>query len=513
MKIIELHAENFKRLRAVEITPDGNIVEIRGKNAQGKSSVLDAIWGLFASADHLPSRPVRDGAEQAYLRASIGGEAVEYVVTRRVTAAGGTTLTVEAPSGARFPSPQRVLDQLIGAISFDPMEFSRARARDQLEQLRAIVKLDVDTDALDGHNRRDYEERTEVNREVAKLRGQASGILYPDGLPASEIDISALTRELNEAGEQNRVVERRRLEREGLSNRIARLHRQADDEIAAVEPAIQQMLRAADGEQSRLKRQIEELQRQLAESVAGVDNAIATRRRHGDELARKLRAEADALEQEQQGTAAVGEPIDTAALLARIEEAQQINAQLRDRNRRETLEAEAAALEERSRQLTEAMETRRQAKAEALARAAFPVPGLSFGDGEVLFNGVPFEQASQAEKIRVSVAIAIAANPRLRVLCVRDGSLLDQDSRRILGELVTTHDYQLWIEVTDDEGKVGVVIEDGVVRGAPEVQIEARKKRQSPPAPAPPEAEPDLLAGAAVAPPAAKTVRRARNAV
>ena len=44
MKIIELRATNIKRLKAVEITPDGTMQVIGGRNAQGKSSVLDAIW-------------------------------------------------------------------------------------------------------------------------------------------------------------------------------------------------------------------------------------------------------------------------------------------------------------------------------------------------------------------------------------------------------------------------------------------------------------------------------------
>ena len=44
MKIIEFRAERFKRLSAVDITPEGNTVIISGKNGQGKSSVLDAIW-------------------------------------------------------------------------------------------------------------------------------------------------------------------------------------------------------------------------------------------------------------------------------------------------------------------------------------------------------------------------------------------------------------------------------------------------------------------------------------
>ena len=48
MKIIRLKAENVKRLHAVEITPEGEVVVVAGKNGAGKSSVLDAITYALA---------------------------------------------------------------------------------------------------------------------------------------------------------------------------------------------------------------------------------------------------------------------------------------------------------------------------------------------------------------------------------------------------------------------------------------------------------------------------------
>lgn len=57
MKIVKLTAENIKRLKAVEITPTGALVEVTGKNGQGKSSVLDAIWWALAGAEHIQTVP------------------------------------------------------------------------------------------------------------------------------------------------------------------------------------------------------------------------------------------------------------------------------------------------------------------------------------------------------------------------------------------------------------------------------------------------------------------------
>ena len=74
MKIIELQAENVKRLKAVEITPNGTLQVIGGKNAQGKSSVLDAIWlalGGGKAAKDTPL-PIRDGEATAKVRLDLG---------------------------------------------------------------------------------------------------------------------------------------------------------------------------------------------------------------------------------------------------------------------------------------------------------------------------------------------------------------------------------------------------------------------------------------------------------
>lgn len=65
MKIISLQAENVKRLTAVSITPDGNLVQISGRNGQGKTSVLDAIWWALEGAANIQAEPIRKGADEA----------------------------------------------------------------------------------------------------------------------------------------------------------------------------------------------------------------------------------------------------------------------------------------------------------------------------------------------------------------------------------------------------------------------------------------------------------------
>src|SRR5262245_51448409 len=88
LRIIELRAENLKRLVAVTITPKGDLVQITGRNGQGKTSVLDSIWWALGGAKNIQGQPIRKGQERAFVSVKLGAETVKLVVTREFTAGG-----------------------------------------------------------------------------------------------------------------------------------------------------------------------------------------------------------------------------------------------------------------------------------------------------------------------------------------------------------------------------------------------------------------------------------------
>lgn len=59
LHILSLEAENVKRLRAVKIEPKGRMVPIGGRNGQGKTSILDAIWWALAGTKHIQAERMR----------------------------------------------------------------------------------------------------------------------------------------------------------------------------------------------------------------------------------------------------------------------------------------------------------------------------------------------------------------------------------------------------------------------------------------------------------------------
>lgn len=421
MKIVKLQAEHFKRLKVVEITPAGDIVTLAGKNGAGKSSVIDAIFAALAGKEATPAKPIQRGQTKARITLDLG----DLVVTRRFTEKD-STVTVEAANGARFPSPQRMLDELIGHIAFDPLQFVRMEPRRQFDMLRKLVKLEVDIDALNGQNQRDYEKRTEINRQGKALRAQAEGIVLPPECPTEHRDTAEILGRLTKVSEHNAAIEREKHRRTDLARDIAADRDRAEDNR---------------GEAARLR-------------------ALADEH---DAAAASADIQAAAAQERLDGLQALVDPMDAQAIRSELESAEDTNRMVDRAERRAKLIKDAETQEAAAQALSDQMKARDQAKGAAINAAKFPIAGLAFGDGEVLFDGLPLTQASSAEQIRISMAIAAAMNPKLRVVCIREGSFLDPDGLRLVAELAKESGSQVWLEDNRSTDPMAIIMEDGAV--------------------------------------------------
>lgn len=467
MKIIALQAENVKKLRAVEIRPNGNMVEITGRNGQGKTSVLDAIWWALAGATHIQTSPIRKGANEARIRLDMGEIKVTRTFKRGPADKPGTTtgIVVENADGARFPSPQKMLDALIGELSFDPLAFARMDAKQQFDVLRRFVP-DVDFAAIDAANAADYDRRRDINRQAKEKRAAAGPI--SDDAPAGQIDEAALVTELEAAGQQNADIEKRTAQRQAAAEKIAADAARADELSGQIEGRIADIERRANARIAKINEEIERLQAEQNEVAvqAAVDSKTA--RDTLTDQASALRTAASELRLRLDAAPSLPAPVDTAALRQKIADARENNAAWAKHQECERLAAEAEALEVKSKALTDAMAQREADKAAKIAAAKLPVEGMGFGAEMILMNGEPFDQASSAERLRASVAIAMSMNPKVRVIRVEHGNDLDEDGMRLLAEMADAADCQVWIERVDNTGRVGFVIEDGAVRDTKE---------------------------------------------
>jgi len=402
-RIIRLESTNYKRLKAVEIAPDpdGNLVIVAGKNGQGKSSILDSITAALGGVNAKTTpKPIRDGEE----RAEIVLETEDLIVTRRFTASG-STLTVKSPDGAVYPKGQAKLDDLLGKLSLDPLAFTQLSDRDQLSTLLDLVELPFDPDALAAERKAIFDQRAEVGRQ-----GKAIGDVSADeSLPREETSASEIIAKI-------RQVESNKRARDEWKSGVILAENQVDS----------------------IRDQIKELTSELEAWES--------------ELKSRLAAEEDLLP-----------VIDPAPLENQLASVEENNAAIRANNEALGKVTRQAELRAEYKRLSEQIEALDKQKADGLAAAVFPVDDLGFDESGVTYNGVPFKQASSAEQLRVSLAMAIALNPKLRVIRIADGSLLDSDNLALVESIARENDFQVWIEMVGDGEGRGIVIEDGAI--------------------------------------------------
>jgi len=416
MKILKLESENVKRLKAVEITPEGNLVVIGGNNGNGKTSVIDSIAYALGGKSAVCSQPINNQAEKAKVVCDIG----DLIVTRTFTKTGGGTLKVSTKDGADYSSPQKMLDSLVGRLSFDPLEFATMRPADQLDTLSTVTGLDFSDSGAE--KKRLYDERTIINREGKSLRAKFDSMTKYDDAPEKEVSVSDLMIQMRKAQETNQENERKRQNIKHIENQIE----VQKENIADTEAKIKQL-------QEQLKAEKGELQ--------GWEN-------------RKMEAVKEV---------AALEDADEETPRQQISEAEEINRKVRANAEYAEIQKALSEKRKESDSLTEQIKKLDSSKAEQLAAAKFPVDGLSFDENGVFYNELPFDQASDAERLRVSVAMGLAMNPKLKILLVRNGSLLDENNLKMIADMAAENDAQIWLERVGKGKECAVVIEDGEV--------------------------------------------------
>ena len=148
--IISLTVENIKKIKAVTIRPQGHMVEITGRNGQGKSTVLDAIWWALKGKDNIQTAPIRNGEPSGKITLELDKYLIERTFRRNELGDDYTTkITVTTKDRAQMRSPQAVLDGFTGMLGFDPLAFMRQTPRQQYDTLRGLCKLSVDVEELD----------------------------------------------------------------------------------------------------------------------------------------------------------------------------------------------------------------------------------------------------------------------------------------------------------------------------------------------------------------------------
>ena len=404
---------------------------------------MDSIWAAL-SGKKIPKKPIREGQKKAEIKLNLG----KYIVARKFTEKGEYLVVTSGENTKQsYNSPQKLLDEFIGDLSFDPLEFIGMDDKEQKQLLLKLVdfktnykelkELEYDEyvkgegqsplDFLDRLRKETYDDRTIINRTLLNKKQRLEAL--------------------------KNIKETERVSTQELFKDIQRIKHRLEDieklynkrhEIDKLQVEINNKVILAKQEIMSLTQKLNrfELEKKEAEKhFEKISNQITETEEEKNEITEKLKF-----------------------LQNQVKEVDETNEMANRYEQKLILIKDYDKTKKIADSYTDKLGTIEKAKGKIVASAKMPLKEISFGEEGVLYNNIPISQIGGAEKLKVGMAIAMALNPKLRVIRISDGSLLDEENMKIVKEMAKNKDFQVWIElVKNEQGKVGFYIQDGEV--------------------------------------------------
>lgn len=419
MKINKLEIENVKRVKAVKLEPaEDGLTIIGGNNAQGKTSVLDAIAWALGGEKFRPSMAEREGS---VIPPNLKVVMNNGLVVERT--GKNSTLKVTDPSGEK--AGQKLLDSFVEKLALDLPKFMEASGKDKADTLLKIIGVGDQLAILEKEEKELYQERLYVGRTADQKEKFAKEQEYFPDAPKEPVSPSDLIRQQQEILARNGENQRKRMHAAEIERKCAELEKQVSEAYGAV---------------AEWERKAKALEEEYNRACEDKKTAFHTCEQLQDE--------------------------STAELEANIAQIDEINRKVRINLDKEKAEDDAREYREKYDTLTTEIETVREKKKKLLEDAELPLPGLSVTDGELVYQGQKWDNMSGADRLKVSTAIVRKLNPECGFV------LMDKLEQM---DLHTLHDFGTWLEqeglqviatrVSTGE-ECSIIIEDGYVLGA-----------------------------------------------
>ena len=414
VRINTLEVENVKRIKAIALEPTAHgLTVIGGKNAQGKTSVLDAICWALGGERYRPSNPTREGST---VPPRIKLELSNGLIVER--AGKNSALKVTDPSGHK--SGQQLLNEFTSELALNLPKFMEANNRDKAETLLQIIGVGPELHRLEAEISTLYNQRLLHGREADAKKKYAEGLPFYPNVPKEPVSISELITQQQEILARNGENQRKR-----------------------------QMAAQLQEDYNRQYGLVKSLEAQLAEA----------RERLATVKADMNTAQRDALDLQDESTE---------ELERNIAQFEQVNAQVRANLDREKAMDEATALWDTYNHMSVQLDELRKAKVDLLKGANLPLPELGVEDGELVYKGQKWDCMSASEQLRVATAIVRALKPDCGFVLIDKLEQMDLDTLRDFGAWLEQEDLQGIATRVSTGEECSILIEDGYAKDAPQ---------------------------------------------
>ena len=394
--------ENLKRIRAIRLEPsvDGLTI-IGGKNAQGKTSVLDGIAYALGGEKYAPSNLRREGAIADTV---IHIETDDGLVIERK--GKNASLTVTDKDGKRHG--QAILDAIIGKMAIDLPKFLNANDKAKADTLLQILGIGDDLAKLEREEKAKYDTRTTVGRMAEQKKKAAADMLWHDDVPEKKLSVEKLIEQQQEVLGRNGVKQKLRDDIEANKRHLA-----------------------------TYKAQLKE----ITEAIARLEENIA-------------KAESSDLELE-----------DVSELKSKIANFEAINEKIAENQAKLRREEEAADLSDQYDSLTVEINEIRKKRMELLDGCDLPYPGLTVEEGILKLDGKAWDCMSGAQQMIVGCAIASRLNPKCKFVLLDKLEQLDLETLAEFDNWLKENDLQCIATRVSTGEECSLIIEDGEALG------------------------------------------------
>lgn len=402
MKITSLQMENVKRIRAIRLEPSGfGLTIIGGKNAQGKTSVLDGIAYALGGEKYAPSNLRREGAIADTV---IHIETDDGLVIERK--GKNASLTVTDKDGKRHG--QAILDAIIGKMAIDLPKFLNANDKAKADTLLQILGIGDDLAKLEREEKAKYDTRTTVGRMAEQKKKAAADMPWHDDVPEKKLSVEKLIEQQQEVLGRNGVKQKLRDDIEANKRHLA-----------------------------TYKAQLKE----ITEAIARLEENIA-------------KAESSDLELE-----------DVSELKSKIANFEAINEKIAENQAKLRREEEAADLSDQYDSLTVEINEIRKKRMELLNGCDLPYPGLTVEEGILKLDGKAWDCMSGAQQMIVGCAIASRLNPKCKFVLLDKLEQLDLETLAEFDNWLKENDLQCIATRVSTGEECSLIIEDGEALG------------------------------------------------
>lgn len=413
MNMIGLFIENYKIIKGAQLDFDGKrLVQIRGGNGQGKSSVIEAIERLFKGG----SAPgvVTTGEKKSTIIGKFG----DYTATKTIDSEGKAILKVEKENFGNLQAAQTFMDTLAGEF-IDPVWFAELPGKDAMANL--IKYSGIDFVPIDAKIAQKEETRRDFGRDIKKVG---------EPVPCAKVEavsISDLLAQRKEIVDYNK-------EQDEKANQIIKANETLHTDLT-------KMLTNAKGQ-----------------TLFVIGETLLKIQKYYFDQAEKIKK------------LPMPEPIkDTTIIDNKISNAEEINSKAIAYNEYIQKKNQRDSLQEAYNNLTKEITVLRQERSDMLKKAILPLPGLEIGDDTITLKGVGYDTLSTSERLKIAITLAVQYSGELKTVYIKRGECLDAKSIEKLKEYAEAMDFQIIMEIVDDSYSVqgdGIFyIQEGKIKG------------------------------------------------